>query len=78
MAQGAIDKFFEKEQIVPSPWSEPVQKVNLLAKIDEEEKSVLNTSVSKRNGRLSHPLIDFPLLICRLFIYSAILFYLYG
>ena len=62
LAQGAIDKFFEKEQIVPSPWSEPVQKVNLLAKIDEEEKSVLNTSVSKRNGRLSHPLIDFPIL----------------
>lgn len=53
LAQGAINKFFEKEHIVPSPWSEPVQKVDLLAKIEEEEKSVLNTSSSRRNGRCS-------------------------
>lgn len=48
IAQGAINKFFEKEHIVPSPWSEPVQKVNLLSKV-EEEKSM--TSDGKRNGK---------------------------
>lgn len=44
-----MGKFFEKDQIMPSPWTEPVPKVNLLAMI-EEEKSVL-PSESKRHGQ---------------------------
>lgn len=44
-----LDRFFQSKHIVPSPWSEPVQKVNLLTKIDEEERS-MGANEQKRNA----------------------------
>lgn len=60
LAQGVIDKFFENGQIVPSPWSEPVQKVNLLAKIEEEERSMHNASSSSKRNSTSVPCSGHP------------------